>query len=253
MEDLAIPAAPWDRSRLRLGLILWTFGAIGCASLLLAPLELIQPPQIDLGPLAFRALSLVNPMILLTLMVALGTWLAPRAGLDAPLFRAWLQRDPMMPIAQRQIGSALLVGIVAAMILLLFGRLTEAWFAGTVAARFDMPLLPKLLYGGITEEILSRWGLMTLFVWLLLKMRVSGAPAYVGGAIIAAFLFAAGHLPMLAILVGMPTAPMVAAVLAGNFVPGFLFGLLFWKRGLESAMMAHALAHLAAWILLQTI
>ena len=32
--------------------------------------------------------------------------------------------------------------------------------------------------------------------------------------------------------------------LAGNFIPGMLFGWLYWRRGLEAAMIAHALAHL---------
>lgn len=40
---------------------------------------------------------------------------------------------------------------------------------------------------------------------------------------------------------------MLAAVLVGNALPGFLFGLLYWKRGLEAAMITHALAHLLGW------
>ena len=156
----------------RFGLALWALGAIGCASLLLAPLELMQPPPLDFAPLAFRALSLINPLILLTALVALGTWLAPCTSLDAPLVRAWLKRAPLGQIFQRQFLPALGVGILGAMILLLFAAISAPWFAETIAARFDMPLLPRLLYGGITEELISRWGLMTLSVWLLMRLRL---------------------------------------------------------------------------------
>jgi membrane protease YdiL (CAAX protease family) len=46
----------------------------------------------------------------------------------------------------------------------------------------------------------------------------------------------------------MPDPPrtLVAMVLVGNSLPGMLFGWLFWRRGLEAAMIAHALAHLFA-------
>jgi hypothetical protein len=36
-------------------------------------------------------------------------------------------------------------------------------------------------------------------------------------------------------------------IVAANALPGLLFGWLFWRRGLEAAMGAHALAHLFAW------
>ena len=61
-------------------------------------------------------------------------------------------------------------------------------------------------------------------------------------------LFAAGHLPMLHVL--MPAAPgwFVGMALAGNFIPGMLFGWLYWRRGLEAAIIAHALAHLLSTV-----
>ena len=88
---------------------------------------------------------------------------------------------------------------------------------------------------------------MTAFVWLLLKTRASGNFPYIAGATAAALLFALGHLPMLFLLVATPSAVMITAIILGNFVPGLLFGILFWKKGLESAIMAHAIAHFLAW------
>lgn len=42
----------------------------------------------------------------------------------------------------------------------------------------SMPLLTRLLYGGITEELLLRWGLMTLVVWAACRIfqRGRGTP-----------------------------------------------------------------------------
>lgn len=237
-----------DRSmQRRLLIVLGSLGLIGCASLLLAPFELLQPPELHYPALAFRALSLINPVILLLVFGGLGTWLAPRTGLDAPLIRAWLTGFPIAQIFRRQFMPALAVGAAVAVVLISFAAISAPWFANTIAARFDIPLLPRLLYGGATEEIICRWGLMTIFVWLFLKTRASGDFPYIAGATAAASLFALGHLPMLFLLVGTPSAVMIGAIILGNFVPGLLFGLLFWKRGLESAMMAHAIAHFLAW------
>lgn len=91
----------------------------------------------------------------------------------------------------RQLRPALLVGLLTAAMLLLYGAVAGAWFEGTPAATFSLPLATRLAYGGIGEELLMRWGLMTLLVWLLLKLGL-GRSAYLLAATAAALLFAAG-------------------------------------------------------------
>jgi hypothetical protein len=210
----------------------------------------IQPAELHFSPLHFRLMSLINPFILLSLLVPLGCVLAPKVRLEAPLLRAWLgSADDPRSVFRRQLGPAGWVGLGCGLLLVGYGILSAPWFAqAPAAARFELPLLPRLLYGGVTEELLARWGLMSLFVWLAFKLPLGcGSAPYIAGAIMAALLFAAGHLPVLHLLVGKPSAAMLFAVLLGNMVPGLLFGLLYWKRGLESAMFAHALTHLVAW------
>ena len=102
----------------------------------------------------------------------------------------------------------------------------------------------------MAEELHTRWGLMTRFVGIAWKVsgrrRLVPSWTYWVGAIIAPLLFAAGHLPLLFTLMPSPPVKMLLAVLAGNAIPGVLLGWLYWKRGLEAAMIAHALAHLIA-------
>ena len=54
--------------------------------------------------------------------------------------------------------------------------------------------------------------------------------------------FCSGHLPM-AFSLGMSTPFWVCAIIGGNAVPGIGLGWLFWRRGMETSMMAHVLAH----------
>lgn len=132
--------------------------------------------------------------------------------------------------------------------LLLANRMTppELLAAGQAVV---FSLAVKVLYGGIVEEVLMRWGLMTTLIWLPWRFlqKKAGSPrvSYVLGAIFfAALLFGAGHLPAAAALMGGNlTTSVVVFVILGNCVPGVMFGYLYWRYGIEAAMMAHALAH----------
>jgi membrane protease YdiL (CAAX protease family) len=65
---------------------------------------------------------------------------------------------------------------------------------------------------------------------------------------VSALLFGAGHLPAVVALVGPLNASAVVWVIGVNTAFGFLFGYLFWRRGLASAMVAHALTHVVNYL-----
>jgi membrane protease YdiL (CAAX protease family) len=56
--------------------------------------------------------------------------------------------------------------------------------------------------------------------------------------IIAAILFGLGHLPSASMVMHI-TPAVVAIALLLNGIPALTFGYLYWRRGLESAMIAH--------------
>jgi membrane protease YdiL (CAAX protease family) len=109
-----------------------------------------------------------------------------------------------------------------------------------------------VFYGGITEEILMRWGVMTLTVWLLSKVITGKTgqiqPAcFILGIVLSSLLFAAGHLPLVSILTDNITAPLLAYILIANSLFGLVAGYLYWKQGLEAAVIAHIVAHLVMY------
>lgn len=192
--------------------------------------------------------------MLAVLAAALGAWMAPRVELDTPLLRAWCEGRPLGPGFRRVWAMAIAIGATASLVLIFAPRVAEATTQGLNIGGFAAPLATRLLYGGIVEELIMRWGLMSTLVWA--AWRLSGGRRRIAswcywlGAVLAAALFALGHLPALHLLVGRPEWPLVLLVLIGNFVPGVLFGWLFWRQGLEAAMIAHASAHLIAWTVL---
>jgi membrane protease YdiL (CAAX protease family) len=108
-------------------------------------------------------------------------------------------------------------------------------------------------YGGVNEEVLMRLFLVSLLAWLLARAWRRDAPApgarmMWSAIVVVSVLFGLGHLPAAAML-GELTPDMVARVIVLNAVAGVAFGWLFWRRGLEAAMVAHAAAHLPMQVL----
>ncbi|KJF72912.1 CPBP family intramembrane glutamic endopeptidase [Agrobacterium arsenijevicii] len=228
--------------------ILLMIGLAGVLSLLLAPFERLAPGQ-NLS-FAIRLLMLIQPAVLTIVAVAAGQALAGRVGLGTPLIDAWLQGTGVGPVLRRQAPPALLAGLIVGMLMIAYSSVILPSIADTATmekmAAFEVPLATRLLYGGITEELLTRWGLMVFFAWGLWRMTGRGRvrPAILRTAILmAAALFAVGHLPFLFAIAVHPQPSLIMVILLANFIPGLLFGWLFWRRGLEAAMLSHAFAH----------
>ena len=190
------------------------------------------------------------------LLVALAVWagvaLAPAVGLRAPAFEAAVAARPIAPALKPQLLPGITAGLSGGMLLFAITRYAPASIAA-VQERFSPPLLARILYGGITEELLLRWGVMTALVWLAWRFLQGrqGAPraTYVSLAIAAsALLFGLGHLPAASALIGALDTNVVAWVIGANTAFGLVFGYLFWRFGLEAAMIAHALAHVVNYL-----
>jgi membrane protease YdiL (CAAX protease family) len=99
------------------------------------------------------------------------------------------------------------------------------------------------LYGGIVEEILMRLFLVSLLAWLLGKIFrstevVKNNLIMWTAIILAAILFGLGHLPITASITQITPIVLVRAIVL-NGIGGLVFGWLYWKKGLEHAIVAH--------------
>lgn len=161
-----------------------------------------------------------------------------------------LDRSAFASLIRHALIPAIIGGMAVCAVLAAYGMLTASTFADPVdpmsvrLANFQMPLTTKLLYGGIGEELLARWGLMSFFALIALKLGLLRSQSLWVGNGIAALLFGLGHLPFLYLLTPSPPTWLIATVIIGNIVPGLIFGWLFARKGIESAMIAHALGHL---------
>ena len=164
-------------------------------------------------------------------------------------------------ISKKPLTVSLVIGAVGGMVLIL----SDLWFFGNYSqAIMDSyavkPTIPYLIamvtYGGVIEEVMLRLFFMTLIAFILHKLfgNKKDKPTTIiltTANIIAALLFAAGHLPVTSILLGL--SPMIifrCFLLNGGL--GLLFGYLYYKYGLRYSMIAHAGCHVVSkliWIL----
>lgn len=239
--------------RLRLSLLLWSAGMLGAVAVTGTLLPKVLEGQALPMPLwAVSLLSLGQSAVIVALAVWAGVALAPAVCLQAPVFVAAITRRPLGPALRPQLVPGLTAGLLGGSFLYTAWHYAPATLA-EVSERLSLPLFARVVYGGITEELLLRWGLMTALVWLIwtFLQRRDGAPApgYVWLAItMSALLFGAGHLPAAVALVGALNASAVVWVVGVNTAFGLLFGYLFWRSGLESAMVAHALTHVVNYL-----
>jgi hypothetical protein len=197
-----------------------------------------------------RALIVVQPFILLVAGVGTGVSFGERVGL-----RSWvtarLRGDPPPLMQVAGLALAALVGFGTGAVVVMLDRLFAPWIGlPSVASLPDIgTVIMAISYGGITEELTLRYGLMTFLVWVGAKVWTTLPPGlYFGALLVSAVLFGAGHLPAMVALI--PLTPVVILRTVGlNALLGLAFGWLFWRRGLEHAMVAHIATHLAFWAL----
>ncbi len=154
---------------------------------------------------------------------------------------------------------ATLIGLVVGIIITGSDKFIFASYLPTqVTAYVFSPvyLMTGILYGGIIEELMLRLLVMSLLVLILWKLFARSKDSlnipswiYMNAIFLSAMLFAAGHLPNTAQILGL-SAPIIIRCFVLNGIGGIGFGYLYWKKGLAYSMYAHAATHIFMQVIL---
>lgn len=246
-----------SKNKLKLIALLFFLGMLGVFSIL--TMEIPLPPEAEakllekLSQEQIKMLLLLNPVFMLLAMVLIGGILYDKTGFQAPILESLVRKDGLTNQWKSVLTSGMAGGIAAGLIIVglsafTYPSLPEEFIA--LGEKIKPSLAARFLYGGILEEILMRFGLMTLFVWIMSKLLKRLSPGiYWSGIMLTALLFAVGHFPIAFQAVPSPSPALLGYILAGNTVGGVVFGWLYWKKGLESAMVAHIFAHVVMVLL----
>lgn len=226
---------------LRVALTMLPFG-VAAALLLALSTSSLAPSEISLAALIL--VSILQVGLIYTFVLAYFGWgFAQRVGLDRKFDCNW-----------KMLGTTCLIGLACSLILasdyVLFAPSIPALKASYVKEAYtSLSLLMKITYGGVVEEVMMRLFLLSLIL-VLFKGNDKGWKPVVANLIVSV-LFALGHLPATNATFGGLTFLLVLRSLVLNGILGYIFGVLYLKRGLVHSISAHALTHIGAHVILR--
>jgi hypothetical protein len=158
----------------------------------------------------------------------------------------------------KPVFSVILVSLIGGALFILgdyyvFGNFIDAVKTSYLAKPTLNYVIASITYGGVVEEVMLRLFFMSLIAFLLHKFsrksEVTDSQVIIAN-IIAAILFAAGHLPATVAMMELTPIVLIRCFLMnGGF--GLVFGRLYRKHGIQYAMLAHAGLHIVSkliWI-----
>jgi membrane protease YdiL (CAAX protease family) len=196
----------------------------------------LNPALADLGSQLYFG-AFLQGIVIFSVVTFLGLFFARKAGFELPVFESENKCQAIKAIIKPSVLWGLSSGVLITVLAFPFGKESiELFAAGT-----EIEIWKRLLacfYGGIAEEILMRLFVVSLLTWILLKIKLPRNASVWAAILVSSILFGLGHLPLTAGLTAI-TVPIVARSILLNGVGGVVFGALYWKKGLESAMIAH--------------
>ncbi len=199
-------------------------------------------------------LAVAQTLLMVFLMCFAGAVLSVRTGLNATLLDSLLQGKSIrgdiagiLPVFLYTVGGLvvffiLYYGVVGSI-------LDEASLQIMRRIRAVLHLDGCILYGGVVEEILGRWGLMNVIAFFAIFFAGEKTPIVMWSTIVlSGLLLTAGHIPAYLAAGCQASRRFIYAMLLLHGWQAILFGWLFWQYGFIATVFAHMIFHLG-WYL----
>jgi hypothetical protein len=192
-------------------------------------------------------MSIAQSLVMFAVAIFLGLLLSKQIGMGLPCLQSALDGNAhtkeFKSILMPTIGLGAFTGLLIIWISFPFDKFIPELQNLEVATPAAWKGFLASFSGGIGEEVLLRLFLVSLFVWLSFKIKktTDGLPTSFGiwlSIILAAIVFGIGHLPVASQIMPL-TGLVIIRVIVLNAIGGIIFGWLYWKKGLECAMIAH--------------
>lgn len=202
-------------------------------------------------------MSSVQILIMAFVLTFIGIKLARKTGFSLSILEAFFQKEKIRAEPGKVIVSVLF-GFVTAFILVGMDRFyfqNKIEILGDLQSGFSlMGLLAGIFYGGVFEEVMLRLFLMSLLVWIMMKLFKRDGNRlpyyyYWVSILIASIVFAAGHLPATNMIFGELSFVLIVRCFVLNGIGGNFFGYLYWKKGFEYAAIAHMFTNISLQLL----
>lgn len=250
----------WDKKDLKLSLLMTTIVVLGVFFIIKMQLQIlnIQLPEGVTTEKLFL-ISIIQSFLLTFVSALFGLKLARKVKLDKGLLRSLYQNEAYR-LDKKSLSLSLLLGFVLGCMIIMGDKFIFSRFLDGLIKPYSFDIsyfIGAVIYGGIGEEILLRLFFMSLLVFIIAKLFKQkeniSANVYWSAIVLAAILFALGHLPATMAIFPELGAVVIVRMMLLNGIGGLFFGYLYWKKGLEYAMISHGFAHICMQLLLMPI
>lgn len=237
--------------KLKLALLLFLIGFVGVLSILgNHPIEIDKSESL-LTHLCTLFQSnwpyLILPTINLLVAVVVGTVLHEKVNLRVPLLQRITdstKKSSIKGIVPYGLIGGIISGASITVIFLAFTPTLSAEFMDKIATS-QISLFTRVFNGAVTGEILHRFGFMTFLVWLGHKMSGQLTPSTYWTAIIASIvLFAAAEISPMLMMGNTISMGHLLYQIPITAISVTIAGWLYWRKGLEAAILAHVTANI---------
>jgi len=234
------------------------FGASIIGAIAVIPFQFtLQGILLSEVPLEGIIFSIILNGILFFIIILVGLFLSKKIGFGAPILERLTEKKEVTSYLKSILGISIGLGILAG-ILMIIGDYLLYHFGGSTINLTTITIsvwqgFLGAFYGGVNEEILMRLLFMSLLIWIFFKIKKTddGKPTLLSiwvAIIIAAIFFGLGHLVITSDITAITPAIITRAILL-NGIGGIIFGWLYWKKGLESAMISHFSADIIIYVI----
>ena len=210
--------------------------------------------------------QLASQVIVLGVAIWVGLSFGNSVGLGLPLLEARLRGETIGVRLRRILPISILLGVILALVIIALDVFVFQPVLITQIGAAASTLVGKAavkpaawmgflasFYGAIDEEILLRLCVMSFLVWLgrFISKTADGKPTLAVlwiASVLAAVLFGVGHLPATAALIPLTPVVVMRSIVLNGLI-GVGFGYLYFKHGLESAMISHFSADIVLHVL----
>ncbi len=199
--------------------------------------------------------AMLQTLLMVFILSLAGTILSQRTGLHAPILEALLAGktgiSALWPVVLPAISYAVLNLIISSLIYYGLAK----YFVDSHNLQIMRNIRSVLgidgciLYGGVVEEIIGRWGLMNLAVFFILLVTHQPSPAVIWTSIfISGLICAVAQLPAYFAAGCKSSRGFIYFFVGLSLIHSIVFGYVFWQYGLICSILSHMLFH-AGWAL----
>ncbi|MFC4303184.1 CPBP family intramembrane glutamic endopeptidase [Cohnella boryungensis] len=211
---------------------------------------LAAKPDNRLSARSLYLLTFGQTLAIAAVCAAAGVYWGPRIGIRDSVIegaaRSTWQGEELLV----QLGAGALAGVICAIgwMVVYYGfvrkKLDEetVWISEGLRARLG--LWTRVTSGGIVEEVIFRWGLLTALAWGLSWLSLSDEASIRIALLVSGLLFGLAHLPGNLEEGCKPTPLFVWTAILGNFWVTLFCGYALLEYGLIAAMVVHILFHI---------